>query len=176
MPLIKPDSNLSGLRVVPMDILRSKIGNLFDQRILDQGAKRFIPSGNSTHVFDDETGDEFDIPVNIDTIAVAPTIAPGDVLLIRGDVIHATQDNINHRVTLAVRSVDGSRYVDKQRFLNQPNMKKKVLDANFHGTKKIIDQFASGKDQLLIHDLFKGRIQHDELCVQSLLPNPGDKQ
>ena len=166
MPLIKPDANTSGIKVVPMDRLRSKIGELFDQRILDQGAKRFQPSVDITHVVDDETGDKFDLPINIDSIAESPSLIPGDLLMIRGDVIHATQDNLNHRVTVAVRTVDGSRYVTKQRFQNQCEFKKHLLDANFWSTKKITDQFNKGVEQILIHDLYKGRITVDNKILK----------
>lgn len=162
IPLVKPHAELSGLKVVPMHTLKSHIGSLFDQRILGQGAKRFVPDGNVTHVIDDECGDKFDLSVNIDAIAQAPAMQPGDVLIVRGDVIHATQDAASHRVTLAVRTVDGNRYVNKQQFQSQCDFKKFVLGANAHSTKKMNDQFSTANDQVLIHDLFKGRIQKEK--------------
>jgi ectoine hydroxylase-related dioxygenase (phytanoyl-CoA dioxygenase family) len=157
IPLIKPDPNCSGLRVVPMDDLKSCIGNLYDQRIVNQGAKRFESAGLKTLVVDDERGDEFELPVNIDSIAVCPEISAGDVLLVRGDVIHATQDVNTHRVTLAIRTVNGKNIVHREKFQNQCNMKKFVLNSN-PGNKKINDYFAAGNDQFVIHDFYKGRI------------------
>lgn len=162
IPLIKPNPTVSGLKVISMDVLRSKIGSLFEERILDKGAKRFFPNGSNTHVIDDETGDEFDLPINIDSIADAPGLSSGDLLMVRGDVLHTTQDNLSHRVTLAIRAVDGNRYIQKQQFFNQCKMKKYVLDSNFHSTKQINDQFGSNNDQVLIHDVFKGRIQKEK--------------
>ena len=162
MPLVKPDAKLSGLKVVPMDVLQAKIGNLFNQRILDQGAKRFIPDGDITHVIDDEQGDTFDLPVNIDTIAETPVIEAGDALLVRGDVIHATQDNLNQRITLSVRTVDGSRFVDRQRFESQCDFKKFVFGTTPASSKRLLDRFAEGHDQIQIHDLFRGRIQKEK--------------
>lgn len=162
IPLIKPHADQSGLKVVPMHTLKSHCGSLFEQRILGQGAKRFVPDNNVTHVIDDEHGDKFDLPVNIDAIAQAPAMQPGDVLIARGDVIHATQDVASHRVTLAVRAVDGNRYVNRQQFQRQCGFKKFVLDANAQSTKKINDQFGTNTDQVLIHDLSKGRIQKEK--------------
>lgn len=158
MPLIKPCESQSGLKVIPMDRLRIQMGDLFDQLILDKGAKRFVTSDNITHVFDDEQGTEFDLPFSLDDFAETPELAAGDVLLIRGDVIHATQDTTTHRVTLSVRAVDGTRVIQREKFFNQCSMKKFVLNANSQGTKRIVDQFELGKDSLVIHDLFRGRI------------------
>lgn len=158
IPLIKSDKNQSGIKVVPMNKLKIQIGKQFEQFILDQGAKRFVTSDNITHVFDDEQGTEFDLPVDLDTLAESPHLQPGDVLLIRGDVIHATQDANTHRVSLSIRTVDGSRTIQREKFFHQCEMKKFVLDANYHTTKRIINQFKSDKDELIIHDLFRGRI------------------
>ncbi len=162
MPLVKPSAEISGLKVVPMDVLRLKIGDLFEKRILNQGAKRFMSDGDVTHGWDDEHGDTFDLPVNIDTIAETPLIEAGDVLLIRGDVIHATQDNLNHRITLSVRTVDGNHYVNRQQFQTQCDFKKFVFDSTQGSTKRLLDRFASGQDQIQIHDLFTGRIQKEK--------------
>lgn len=161
IPLVKPAAELSGLKVVPMDVLQSKIGPLFNQRILNQGAKRFIPDGDITHVMDDEQGDTFDLPVNIDTIAETPVVEAGDVLLLRGDVIHATQDNLTHRITLTVRTVDGSRFVSRHKFESQCDFKKFVFNTTPASSKRLLDRFAEGHDQIQIHDLFTGRIQKE---------------
>ena len=162
MPLVKPDAKLSGLKVVPMDTLKLHIGSVFDQRILDQAAKRFIPDGDITHVIDDEQDDTFDLPVNIDTIAETPVIEAGDALLVRGDVIHATQDCTTQRVALSIRAVNGNHYIQKQQFINQCKVKKNVLDGNFYGIKQISDRFNAGEEQILIHDVYNGRIQKEK--------------
>lgn len=159
MPLIKPCESQSGLKVIPMDRLKMQMGDLFDQLILDKGAKRFVTSDNITHVFDDEQGTEFDLPFSLDDFAEIPSMNAGDVLLMRGDVIHATQDTTTHRVSLSVRTVDGTRTIQREKFFNQCSMKKFVLDANSQGTKRIVDQFELGNDSLVIHDLFRGRVQ-----------------
>lgn len=157
IPLIKPCSTMSGLCVVPMDVLKTHIGDLFEQRILNQGAKRFRPTDNLTCVLDDERGDEFELPVNIARIALAPEMQAGDVLLVRGDVIHATQDSDTNRVALAIRAVDGNRTVDRAKFQQQCDMKKFILESN-PSNKRITDYFAAGNNQFVIHNLFKGRV------------------
>jgi ectoine hydroxylase-related dioxygenase (phytanoyl-CoA dioxygenase family) len=157
IPLIKPCPTMSGLCVVPMDTLKTHIGDLFEQHILDQGAKRFIPTDNRTHVIDDDSGHEFELPVNLNDIAVAPELQAGDLLIVRGDVIHTTQDSDTNRVALAIRAVDGNKAVDRTKFQQQCNMKKMLLDAD-SGTKKINNYFAAGHNQFVIHDLYRGRI------------------
>ena len=162
IPLVKPDAKMSGLKVVPMDTLKLRIGSLFGQRILDQGAKRFIPDGDITHVIDDEQGDTFDLPVNIDTIAEILDMNPGDMLVTRGDVVHATQDCTTQRVALSIKAVDGNHYIQKQQFINQCEVKKNALNGNFYGIKKISDRFNAGEEQILIHDMYNGRIQKEK--------------
>lgn len=157
IPLIKPCANLSGLRLVPMDVLQTHIGELFTQRMLNQGAKRFITAGNITRVFDDDYGIEYDLPVNIDTIAVAPDLEAGDALLVRGDVIHSTQDADTYRVALGIKTVNGNLSVHRDKFQEQCNMKKLILGA-WGTNKRIADYFLDGNDQFIIHDFFKGRV------------------
>lgn len=131
IPLIKSDPNGGGLRVISQCRLRDHIGQQFDQRIKNQGAKKFIPCDDHTDVFDDETGEHYQLPINIDTIADAPEITPGDLMVLRGDVLHRTQSSPNtQRIAFATRAVDDRQILSKQRFLQRSAMKQSFLDSN----------------------------------------------
>ena len=107
IPIIKPEITQSGLSVVPMNILSDRIGTTV-KNYIGSGAKRFFPHGKQTRVYDDETGENYDIPVNLDEISYTPALAAGDLLLLRGDVIHKTQDIDTRRVALSIRTVEDS--------------------------------------------------------------------
>ena len=118
----KPDPMITGISVIPMDILEAKAPDDF-HKIFDSAAKRFTPDGDITRVWDDENGGEWILPVNLDSIMDSPKIAAGDLLLMRGDVIHKTQDNLTKRVALSVRSTNGSAIINAERLKQGCRMK-----------------------------------------------------
>jgi len=123
----KEDQSLSGLSVVPMDRLQEVVPE-FMHKIINCGARRFFPAENSTQVHCDETGEEFVLPVNIDTIAEHPALDAGDLLLIRGDVIHQTQDNLKSRIAVSIRCTQGSAIISKEKLLSGCDAKTKLLE------------------------------------------------
>jgi ectoine hydroxylase-related dioxygenase (phytanoyl-CoA dioxygenase family) len=125
--LEKEDASLSGLSVVPMNALQEVIPE-FMHKIVNCGARRFFPEEDSTLVYCDETGEEFTLPVNIDTIAEHPELNAGDLLLIRGDVIHKTQDNLKSRTAVSIRCTQGSTVISKEKLLAGCDVKQKLLE------------------------------------------------
>jgi ectoine hydroxylase-related dioxygenase (phytanoyl-CoA dioxygenase family) len=137
--LEKEDPNKSGLSIIPFDKLREYSGA---DKIIGSGAKSFHPQENSTTVISQETGEIFNIPVDIDSIALTPNLEPGDLFLLRGDTIHKTQDNETHRLALSIRCTRGDSVIKlgpldnpcpaKQKYINnnlQPylNLKAKLM-------------------------------------------------
>lgn len=121
----KPDPTVTGISVVPMDILESKAPEHF-HKIYNSAAKRFVPEGDITRVWDDENGGEWILPVNLDSIMDSPRISVGDLLLMRGDVIHKTQDDLTKRVALSVRSTKGSAIIKAERLAQGCRMKQQM--------------------------------------------------
>ena len=103
--LEKDDPMLSGLSVIPFDTLTNLAPNHVST-LINSGAKRFYPLGSVTRVFDDSNGDGWGLPVNIETIKESPKLSAGDLFLIRGDVIHKTQDASTKRIALSIRWAD----------------------------------------------------------------------
>lgn len=114
IPIIKPDANKSGLTIIPWDKLKELTPEYADM-IYNYGATRYFPNGNTTKFVDDNTGKEFVIPCNLDSVAVSPTLNAGDAVILRGDTIHKTQDHDTDRVAISIRCTDGSALISKNK-------------------------------------------------------------
>jgi len=145
MPVVKPDPTKSGVSLIPMDRLLEYLTAPQPDRIIDSGAKRFVLHTNYTEVIDDEHGKGFKIPVNLNRIAVSPELNAGDLLLIRGDVIHKTQDSETHRVAISVRVTDGTAPVSLKRLKTGCEEKTKYIKRNQPYYDKIFALFEKSK-------------------------------
>ena len=157
IPVIKPDPGLSGMSLVPMDKVCEYLVGPQIERIVNYGATRFVPHSTYTHVIDEETGKDFNIPVNLNTISVTPQLNAGDLLLIRGDVIHKTQDNSTHRVAISVRAINGNAPVSKEKLQTGCEKKKKYITSNQPYYDSIFELFETSKtDIIMSSDIDKG--------------------
>jgi hypothetical protein len=121
--LEKEDPTLSGLSVIPFDALTNLTPN-YANELINSGAKRFHTIENITKVFDDNYGGEWNLPFDIDSIKESPELSAGDLLLIRGDVIHKTQDVLTKRLALSIRFFDSCASVSFEK-LQQGGLYKK---------------------------------------------------
>ena len=55
---------------------------------------------------DSMNGEVLELPINFDDIKYSPNLIAGDMLIIRGDVIHKTNDMLTERVALSLRCVN----------------------------------------------------------------------
>jgi len=101
-PIIKPELTKSNLRIVPFDVLAAKAPSAY-KLLVRGGASRVRSAGGRWFVMSDETGAVRMLPDSIEQYAVTPELAPGDLLLMRGDVVHRTQDTATERVSFSVR-------------------------------------------------------------------------
>jgi hypothetical protein len=110
IPLRKTEPAKSNLTVIPFDALRAKSPH-DHRRLLGSGGHRFVPTNGKTAVFGNygeilDGGDaspQWVMDFNLEDIATTPTLEAGDLLLMRGDVIHRTQDTDTERVAASVR-------------------------------------------------------------------------
>jgi hypothetical protein len=98
--IIKPDKKNNGLSVISYDTLSDKL----KEKFIGKGAKRFKVMQRTTQVFDDIDNSTFFIPNNIDKIAISPDLSDIDLIILRGDVIHNSQNLVSKRVALSIRS------------------------------------------------------------------------
>jgi len=126
IPITKPDSNKSGLTVVPFNELKKIIPDHVS-KIINNGASRYFVEGDVTKFINDGTGEETILPRNINEIAVSPELSAGDVLLMRGDLIHMGQDTDTHRIAISLRCTQNSAPINKNKLFTGGELKQKTL-------------------------------------------------
>lgn len=103
MPITKPDPTKSGLCLIsPLKI--KDIDQSAYEGVIGRGDIGFIEDTNKTTVINRHTHEVVcTFNFEIESLAVAPVLSPGDLLLFRGDVPHRTQDHSTFRVAMGVR-------------------------------------------------------------------------
>jgi ectoine hydroxylase-related dioxygenase (phytanoyl-CoA dioxygenase family) len=155
--LLKEDSDLSGLSIIPTNKILELVPERYHGLLFDEAAKTYTPDGDVTHVRDSENVITMDIPLNINTIAVTPTVSPGDLLLLDGKTIHRTQDSHKKRLAVSIRCIDGSTQLSYNKYFTGDEEKVEVMEYN----KKVYDtikQSFNGKETATVREIFKGGI------------------
>lgn len=113
IPVVKPDPEKSNLTVAPFDRFRQRAPEVH-QRLLRRGATRVLKSGRHWIVKDDDQGGKVGrLDFDLAEIEETPHLKPGDLLLMRGDVIHRTQDSSTRRIAASIRYVNGRTLLDR---------------------------------------------------------------
>jgi hypothetical protein len=122
MPIAKPDADRSNVVVIPFDALaaRSPAGH---ERLAGSGGHRLVPSGGKTAVFGNygrvldgtEREPELVLDFDLEELAQTPSIAEGDALIMRGDIIHRTQDAATQRIAASVRVTGSHKRIPRDR-------------------------------------------------------------
>jgi len=152
MPIVKLQPNISGIDIIPFDELNRKVPE-YVNLLKSNGARGFIASGNSTTVREDSIDSSFDIPVNFEDIKVTPNIMPGDLVILRGNVIHRTQDSSTARVAFTVKFTDGNHPISKSVLLSGGPTKQRMINNN----KLLYDRILSSmidKDHITAREVF----------------------
>ena len=100
IPLVKPDEHKSGLGIIPFSKLSPNDITYFK----GFGARRIMSENNRTYALDDnDGGHRTDFSFDFNELSVFPAISVGDVLVMRGDTIHKSQDADTHRIAISIR-------------------------------------------------------------------------
>lgn len=153
MPIIKPISNKSGVDVIPFDTLSKHFPNITKEKFIGQGAKRIWTKNNNTLIVDDERGIEYVLPMSLDNLMVTPVLKPGDLLLMRGDCIHRTQDCDTNRIGISVLCVNGDSWITKEKFYSGSDHKRNMINKNLSGFNNLINRF-NNQDTIQIKEVF----------------------
>lgn len=107
IPVVKPILERSNLTLAPFDRFEQLAPDLH-RKLVGRGATRVLKSGKGWIVKDDDQGGivgrlDFDLA----EIEETPLLAPGDLLLMRGDLIHRTQDSSTRRIAASIRYING---------------------------------------------------------------------
>jgi ectoine hydroxylase-related dioxygenase (phytanoyl-CoA dioxygenase family) len=130
VPIVKPDPERTNLCLVPFDALERRVSRPDYQRLIGSGAARFLPDEGRTLVSDDEHGEQYALPVNIEELKVTPRLEPGDLLLLRGDMIHRTEDTQTDRVALSLRRTRGNAVIRKAKLVGAADFKRQIITNN----------------------------------------------
>jgi len=110
--IIEKDNEFhSNLNLIPKQSLVRQDKKFFQ---LANGAGASMIDGHNYYLQEKNLTYNFDFDVN--SIVETPHLSVGDMLIIRGDVIHGTQDQLANRVALSVRSGRQDFIVDKNRY------------------------------------------------------------
>lgn len=152
--IIKPDANLSGLDVIPYNAIDENFLEYKD-KFSGKGAKTLIPQDDTTNVFDDDTGEEYTLPVNIEKFKVTPSINAGDLLILRGDLIHKTQDTLTKRLAVTIRCLDGNHIISKKKMLTGGKAKLSTIAKTAEFYRTIIKAYGD-RDTMTVFELYNG--------------------
>jgi hypothetical protein len=116
IPLQKPASDKSNLSVIPFDELE-RLEPKVHALAVGQGASRLVRKGSKLMLKNENSGERIPLPEDFEKIGVTPHLYPGDLLLMRGDIIHKTQDASTDRVAVSLRMVNGQGIISKEKML-----------------------------------------------------------
>ena len=151
IPIIKPDPTRSNLSLIPFDRLQHRSPKMFE-RLRGRGATRLIPRWGKTIVYDDNRGGLCGIlSYDVNELAVTPHLGKGDLLLLRGDVIHQTQDSDTQRVAASFRMMDAHGIV-RRRTLVQGGMVKSVLMVRNRRDYTQMIQAFNGREEMTLQE------------------------
>jgi len=151
-PLLKSEPTKSGLTILPHDVFKRLAPIIFEERILNKGAKRFRVQEGKTVLYDDEIGDTVTLDFDINEHSVTPSVMPGDLLLLKGDVAHRTQEASVDRVAFAIRAIDEDVVITKEKFYSGCQHKKQMIENNTKCYSRFVDAYAKS-DSLKVKDL-----------------------
>jgi hypothetical protein len=156
-PVVKSTSTTSGLTIIPHDVFQSLAPDVFEERILNNGAKRLRVQQRKTVLYDDETGDEIILDFDINEYGVTPSVMPGDLLLLKGDVIHRTQKSSVDRVAFSIRAIDGDEVLTKEKFYSGCSRKKLMIKNNIGDYTEVVNAF-NQYNSITIRSLFNSDV------------------
>jgi hypothetical protein len=122
IPLRKPEFDRSNVTLVPFDVLLARAPDEHG-RLVGAGGNRFVVRNGRTAVFGkygsilsdaDAPEPERVLDCDLEELAITPSLAAGDLLLMRGDVIHRTQDVDTDRVAASLRATHSGKVITRE--------------------------------------------------------------
>lgn len=154
IPLVKPDRRRSGLDVIDFAAFEARCPEPAAQ-LRGRGGTRVVVRNGKTvfHDSDRLRYHEVPDPELMDALAVVPELGPGDLLMMRSDVFHRTQDADTDRLAISFRVVDSKAIVTRQ-------MLASMGPAKFNNMARMRSQFIkrfatfeiAGRDALSIRE------------------------
>src|SRR5207253_1258564 len=102
----------SNLTVIPFDVMERECPGTY-RRIVRNGGTFFVWIRGKRVAYSSETGAMHIVRGDLDRVSQTPFLAAGDLLLLRGDMLHKTQDSDTERIAMSFR-VASSRTIIKR--------------------------------------------------------------
>lgn len=147
IPIIKPNIDKDGLRIIPFNTLKEKIPEITEKYIIHKGAQRFKFNDNKTTIFNDDVGTQVTVDEDILSLSEEIHINVGDILIFRGDIIHRTSESKNQRVAIAFRTVSKNTIFSKSKFFNDCPFKQNQIQNNPKNYRHIINKLNEEPDR-----------------------------
>jgi hypothetical protein len=153
IPVIKPVPEKSNLTVVPFDELERQLPDTY-RRVVRSGATMVYDLGGRQMLCQSDSGTAHLTRSNIDGLACTPFLAAGDLLLLRGDMLHRTQDGETERVALSFRAGYSRSVIRRSQLANGGFAKAQSMVGNFGQYEIMFRAFdLSGRDELSLSEL-----------------------
>jgi hypothetical protein len=111
--LEKEDIENSNVTIIPFDAIKRKDPKLH-QILKASGATRF----REGMLVNDNFGVTYKSDVNFEEISVTPKLDVGDLLLMRGDLVHRTQNQKADRIAVSFRAVNKMAVANRRKLVN----------------------------------------------------------
>ncbi|MEM1254714.1 MAG: hypothetical protein AAGI69_19945 [Cyanobacteria bacterium P01_H01_bin.21] len=142
IPVIKPVLERSNLSVIPLDRLAERLPRI-NKYLVGRGAIRIVRDrqGNNVILDDDQGGIIARLDFSVNEIEETPCLHPGDLLLIRGDVLHQTQDTSTQRVAVSFRLSNRDAIISRDKLISGGLVKTVMMFNNWFPYELIFRYF-----------------------------------
>lgn len=146
IPIIKPFKDKSNLSIIPFDLIKDKSPGFYRKMIGGGATYATIQNGKATVMYDNNDDSVLDfLDYNINDFSVTPELEVGDLLILRGDVIHKTQDNFTNRTALSVRLCNSETILSREKFLSGGKFKISMMMNNYREYDKALGVYKMNK-------------------------------
>jgi hypothetical protein len=153
LPIEKPDRAKSNLCVVPYDAWQ-RVSPDTQARLRNSLANRFERHDGKTINLDHDRGRRYVIDADIEQLAVTPELDAGDLLIVRADVVHRTQDADTRRIAASIRVAWSQSVVRRDDLVRFRLQKLKVMTRGHVEYGRILQCFrAKGRDEITMAEL-----------------------
>lgn len=153
IPIVKPRADKSNLSIVPFDVLQRESPSTYRSTVRG-GATRFDRIGRWHVALHDDRCTVHVMRDGLDRIAHTPLLQAGDLLLMRGDVIHRTQDADTERVAVSFRAACAGTVVRRSRLVRGGFMKARMMANHPRLYQRMFAAFdVSGRQEMPFREL-----------------------
>jgi hypothetical protein len=114
IPIQKPDKQRSGICLAPFDALTERFPELATWAS-GNGSIVARQRKDRTIFYDSDRLESFEIPGFLDEVAATPEVAAGDLIVMRGDLLHRTQDLDTDRIAISLRTLSSQSTISRSR-------------------------------------------------------------